>query len=131
MVLSPLKGDAHINVSAEGFIPFAFGDVDPDGPFVHIFDETALDIVLRELDTITDFVRYLNQREAAIRGDRIVHAPSEADLLAFYLQCEDENQRPHFSGPCSNTRDKRIRDRSGSRGVQCLCRRSAISAREG
>lgn len=53
MVLSPLKGDAHINVSAEGFIPFAFGDVDPDGPFVHIFDETALDIVLRELDTIT------------------------------------------------------------------------------
>ena len=99
MVFSPLKGDAHIDANAQGFIPFAFGDVDPDGPFVHVFDETALDTVLRELDSITDFVRYLNQRQAAIRGGRIVHAPSEADLLAFYLQYEDENQGAHFPDP--------------------------------
>jgi hypothetical protein len=27
--------------------------------FVHVFDERSLDIVLSELDTVTDFVQYL------------------------------------------------------------------------
>src|SRR5271166_2290196 len=99
MVCGRLKGGAHTDTAADDFVPFAFGDVDPDGPFVHVFDETALDIVLRELDTVSDFVRYLNQRETAIRGGRIIHAASEADLLAFYLQCKDEKGQPHFPDP--------------------------------
>jgi hypothetical protein len=35
--------------------PFTIGDVDPSGPFVHVFDDATLDIVLSELDTVTDF----------------------------------------------------------------------------
>jgi hypothetical protein len=41
MVFGLLRGDADMNTSAVGFLPFAFGDVDPGGPFMHVFDETA------------------------------------------------------------------------------------------
>ncbi len=105
MVCGHLKGDAHTDTAADDFVPFAFGDVDPDGPFVHVFDETALDFVLRELDTVSDFVRYLTQREKAIRAGQIFHAASEADLLGFYLQCKDETGRPHFPDPSETRTD--------------------------
>jgi hypothetical protein len=71
----------------------------PDGPFVHVFDETALDLVMRELDTVSDFVGYLIQRETAIRGGRVLHAASEADLLALYLQNVDEGGEHFFPVP--------------------------------
>jgi hypothetical protein len=53
--------------------------------FVHVFDERSLDIVLDELDTITDFVQYLSDKEAfARRPTGIVGA--DEDLLAVYLR---------------------------------------------
>jgi hypothetical protein len=48
---------------------------------------------------IRSLVRYLNHRAIAIRGHRVTHAASEADLLAFYLQCEDEDGLPYFPDP--------------------------------
>ena len=36
-----LKGDDHTNTGAEGFKPFAIGDVQPDGGFIHVFNEPA------------------------------------------------------------------------------------------
>lgn len=95
MVRSHLKGDDHINSSAEGYIPFAFGDVDPDGPFVHVFDETALNLVLREMNTIRDFTDYLVERERAVRNTKI-SSTSEADMLAAYLQVETEEGNHYF-----------------------------------
>jgi hypothetical protein len=94
-----LKGKAHRDPTAPGYRPFSFGDVDPDGPFVHVFDETALDLVMREMDTVSDFVRYLTQREVAIRGRRIQHATSEAELVAYYLSNEDASGRNVFPDP--------------------------------
>lgn len=86
MVLGPLKGKDHTNPQAKAYMPFAIGDVDPGGPFVHVFDEGALDLVLGEMDTISDFTCYLQEREKFIRGGRMVHSPSEAEMLALYLQ---------------------------------------------
>lgn len=85
MVMSDLIGPAHTDPSVMGYSPFMFGDVDPQGPFVHVFDETALDLVIFEMDTISDFVNYLVAREAAIRSRLIRWAPSEAEMLAAYL----------------------------------------------
>lgn len=101
MVLPNLEGDAHKRSELAGYMPFAIGDVDPEGAFVHVFDENALDLVMRELDTAADFVRYLEQRIRAIREKRLLWASGEADLLALYLQSEDETGGHVFPSPAS------------------------------
>lgn len=53
LVIRPsIKGSAHVDVACPEYMPFCIGDVDPNGSFVHVFDDTTLDVVLRELDTI-------------------------------------------------------------------------------
>jgi hypothetical protein len=89
MVATDLQGRAHTDPRDPQYRPFCFGDVDPKGPFVHVFDETALDLVLREMDTVADFVRYLTERAGAIREQRVFMAASEAEMLAYYLSHED------------------------------------------
>lgn len=61
--------------------PFSQGDFGKG--FVHVFDERSLDIVLEELDTVTDFVRYLVDKEAFATQPGII--ASDEDLLAVYL----------------------------------------------
>jgi len=51
---------------------------------------TLLWTSLREFDTAPDFVRYLRERERAIRGGRIAIAPGERELLGWYLRHADE-----------------------------------------
>jgi hypothetical protein len=80
-------------------MPFAFGDVDPQGRFVHVFDETALDLVTFEMDTITDFARYLGERERAIRDETLRYSPSEAELLAMYMTTEGADGKHAFPRP--------------------------------
>lgn len=53
--------------------------------FVHVFDEQSTFTVLQELDTITDFVNYLDAKEKFFIGRR-VQASTELDFLAFYIQ---------------------------------------------
>lgn len=96
LILSALTGNHHKDQNAPYHQPFAIGDVDPDGPFVHVFDRAALDLVMSELDTASDFVRYLSLRSDAIRGGRILAAHNEGDLLAFYLQNDDGEGRHTF-----------------------------------
>jgi hypothetical protein len=95
-IVTHLKGDAHTATSDPEWRPFALGDVDPGGPFVHVFDETALDLIMREMDTITDFVAYLQARAAAIRNEDLMLCPGEAELLAYYMQTEPPEDRPRF-----------------------------------
>ncbi|MDQ2889972.1 MAG: SEC-C domain-containing protein [Gemmatimonadota bacterium] len=72
--------------AATSAIPFTLSDLDPSQPFVHVLDDTTLDIVLRECDTITDFVAYLTKKEALLRSARFVVHAGEEELLAFYLK---------------------------------------------
>ncbi len=39
--------------------PFTVGRIEPSKSYVHILDDTTLDILLNTLDTISDFVAYL------------------------------------------------------------------------
>jgi hypothetical protein len=99
LVTPQIKGAAHYKPESEHFRPFAIGDIDPDGAFIHVFDGDALDFVMTELNTTSDFVRYLNKREEFIRSGRLFAAPGEEDLLGYYLQTVDGNQEHDFVSP--------------------------------
>ncbi len=86
MIFPHLKGDNHVDFRKESHHPFAIGDVDPDGPFVHVFNQLTLGLVMKELDTITDFTAYLTAREELIRSGRLMVSPSEMEMLANYLR---------------------------------------------
>jgi hypothetical protein len=66
--------------------PFAVGQVNPERGFVHVLDDTTLDILLRTLDTINDFVEYLKRKERLIAAGKLGGATGEEELLAYYLR---------------------------------------------
>lgn len=72
-------GEAHFDE------PFCVGQIDPARGYVHVLDEYTLDIVLSELDTITDFIEYLTKKERFVTSGKLLGASSEVDLLAYYL----------------------------------------------
>lgn len=94
-----LKGEDHTNTGAQGFKPFAIGDVQPDGGFVHVFNEPALDLLASELDTVTDFTRYLTRRERIIRSGRLQRVAGEQELLAHYLLSGGPDEEHDFRRP--------------------------------
>lgn len=71
--------------------PFVIGRVSSEKSFVHVLDETTLDILMGELDTIADFVAYLNKKETfLISSGRQVLATGEEQILAIYLTKQNE-----------------------------------------
>jgi hypothetical protein len=82
MMDSTLIGASHTDRTR----PFTIGQVDPDKGFVHVFDDTSLEIVMGTLDTITDFVQYLTKKEQFMTGGTAVLATGEVELLAYYLR---------------------------------------------
>jgi hypothetical protein len=65
-------------------VPIYFGEF--GNGFVHVFDEYSLDIIIKTLDTITDFIEYLNEKEfLAISGIQTIFLGYEEDLLALYI----------------------------------------------
>ncbi|WP_439543402.1 hypothetical protein [Hyphomicrobium sp.] len=78
-----LKGDAHWN--GESVTPFVVGDVNPEGSYVHVLDDATLDIVLGELDTISDLTTYFIRKERLVRNGQLVWANGEEDMVAYYM----------------------------------------------
>lgn len=64
--------------------PLKYGDFGKG--FIHVFDEKSIHIVLRELDTITDFIDYLKAKEGFLESGVRQIAFSSEDMLALYLQ---------------------------------------------
>lgn len=84
MIAPDVIGDQHYDLTATQ--PFTIGQINPEKGFVHVFDDTTLDVVMRTLDTITDFTNYLTRKERFIASGKLVFAAGEDDLLAFYLR---------------------------------------------
>jgi hypothetical protein len=83
--------------------PFAVGDLDPVRGFVHVLDGTSLGILMRELDTVSDFVNYLTRKEAFVRGGRFGGATGEEELLAYYLRRLNDREENDFVVPAGIT----------------------------
>jgi hypothetical protein len=94
-----LKGVRHADPTAEGFMPFAIGDVQPDGAFIHVFNEPALELLTRELDTVTDFARYLTRRERIMRSGHLLSFAGEHDLIGQYLLSGGPDEEHDFTRP--------------------------------
>lgn len=88
-VNSALKGDDHLKS------PFTMGVPVPDKPFVHVFDEVSIELVLREMDTAADFIEFLAQRQQLMVGSMHVLGHGEEDLLAAYVQNMDATGERH------------------------------------
>ena len=76
--------------------PFCIGDVDPNRGFVHVLDDVTLDVILREIDTISDFTSYLTKKENLFRSKKTVMAAGEEDVLAHYLTHMNKQQQHDF-----------------------------------
>jgi hypothetical protein len=79
-----------------GALPFAVGRVDASKKYIHILDDTSLDILLTTLDTVADLVAYLERKETFIESGRLGSAAGEEELLAFYLADINENDEHDF-----------------------------------
>lgn len=72
-----------IAFGSKNTFPLPYGDFGQG--FVHVLDEEATSILLSELDTITDFTKYLIDKEQFLEG-KYFAMPKESDFLAFYIQ---------------------------------------------
>jgi hypothetical protein len=70
--------------------PFMVGDLFPCKTFLHVLDELSLDLLMAELNTISDFIGYLEDKEKIIRGGEIIQSAGEEELLAHYFRGRSE-----------------------------------------
>ncbi len=75
-----------VSLGSRGQVPLQWGDF--GNGFVHVLDEQSLTAAFSEVDTITDFVRYLSAVEAiSERGVRpVFDGGGPEDLLGLYVQ---------------------------------------------
>jgi len=76
--------------------PFTIGHPIANKDFVHVFDDVALDIILKELDTISDFVDYIEKKEEFINSGLLGSAAGEEEILAHYLMSSRPGKEPGF-----------------------------------
>jgi hypothetical protein len=76
--------------------PFFVTDFAPEKTFVHVLDDYTLDLLMEELDTVTDFLHYLQEKESAIRNGGLFSIPGEEEFLAYYINDRATNGYGRF-----------------------------------
>lgn len=66
-------------------VPFEVGVIHPERGFVHVVDDTTLDILLTTLDTVSDFIEYLTSKENLFTSEIRINSVGEEELLATFL----------------------------------------------
>ncbi|MCO4311348.1 YecA family protein [Pectobacterium versatile] len=84
-----IHGPAHWNKNEA--IPFCIGQIF-EGGFVHIFNESTIELVLKEFDTTKDFIHYLSQREELLSSNKHIRVMSESDIMQLYYNNFDEKR---------------------------------------
>ncbi len=81
MLLNGLVGKAaHVQT------PFYIGFPLESRRFIHVLDEMTVELLLEELDTVPDLVRYLKKKEDFLQQPGvIISVPGEEELLARYM----------------------------------------------
>jgi len=80
-------------------------EIDRHNP-VHVLDSHNMPIVLRELDTVSDFSAYLDEKVRAAAALEYLSYCGEEDLLGHYLLNYDAATKRHVIGPKGNDRGK-------------------------
>lgn len=62
-----------------------------NGKYIHIFDEISTLLIFKELNTIMDFVNYLDKKEFFTNGKEII-TEREIDMIAYY--CKNNKEFP-------------------------------------
>jgi hypothetical protein len=86
-----------VSISLGGRRLVDFASRDYGKGFVHCFDDQFVVAALVELNTITDFIAYLEATEDLARQQRLVMMGGEEDLLAVYLH--NGRKFPSLAGP--------------------------------
>ncbi|NBK99630.1 MAG: hypothetical protein EOM50_16765 [Erysipelotrichia bacterium] len=76
--------------------PFCVGHINSQKGYIHILNETSLEILMRELNTVNDFIEYLTKKEELMLSNQLVHVAGEEELLAIYQETIDENNNHAF-----------------------------------
>jgi len=84
-----IRGTAHWNRNEA--TPFCIGQIF-EGGFVHIFNESTIELVLKEFNTTKDFTHYLGQREELLSSDKHIRVMSESDMMQLYYENFDEEK---------------------------------------
>jgi hypothetical protein len=95
-IVPSIEGHDHLKKEREGGEPYAVGNLSASKGFVHVFDDTNLIHVLDTLDTVSDFIAYLEAKERLFASGRFAGADSELDLLAAYLMTFDQDDNHTF-----------------------------------
>lgn len=90
---------------------------------------TTLDIVMKKLDTITDFVSYLEKKEKFILSGRLIWAAGEEELLAYYLKYINDDEEHDFIVP-SNIKAVSLYEGLWERFTRSTERRNQLKADE-
>jgi len=104
--------DACKNASTQnvyGSLAITYSDAEPASSFpfhielkraepIHVLDSHNMPILLGELDTISDFSRYLKEKTRAISRFDVLSYCGEEDLLAHYLYNFDTNANTYLIG---------------------------------
>lgn len=98
MLDSLLVGDSHL-AKDNPRKHFNIGQINPQKGYVHVFDDASLDVVMKTLDTVADFISYLTKKEAFFARAHGVIAAGEEELLAFYLKQLDADGEHDFILP--------------------------------
>lgn len=80
-------------------------EIDRHNP-VHVFDSHNMPIVLRELDTVSDFSAYLDEKVRTSAAFDYLSYCGEEDLLGHYLVNYDATTKRHVIGPKGKDRGK-------------------------
>ena len=99
MLMPRIVGPMHYDPTKGGVTPFAIGQIDPAKGYVHVFDDTTLDILFGKLDTVWDFVSYLTKKEKFVTSGLLVAAVGEEELLGHYLGELNEQGEHDFVFP--------------------------------
>ncbi|MDD3050551.1 MAG: hypothetical protein PHR06_05330 [Candidatus Cloacimonetes bacterium] len=80
--------------------PFTIGHSCRVRGFIHVFDELTLQNIFNEIDTISDFVKYLVKRQIFLSQNKpCIHVAGEEQILAIYLKNINENGEHDFVLP--------------------------------
>ena len=93
------RGSLSLKQGSEGALPvFTVPQSHPGAPFVHIWDEVALDILMQNLDTVVDLIEYLVERESwLIKNPEFVFGGEEQALASYLIDLDGGPMYDHIA----------------------------------